>query len=298
MPKIKTTGKRVRENILAYILILPSLFFILIFTIMPVLKTLYMSFFKDNLSTRKALYTGISNYVELLGDEVFSKVMKNSVLYAAITVPVCLVLGFVFAVAVNRNYKGRGFTRTMLFYPTVIPMIAVANIWMFMFTPGFGTLDRFLSVFGIAETNWLGRPDTVFWAIVIIFIWKESGYLMIFYLAGLQNISQDYYSAALIDGASYWQKTRYITIPLLMPTALFVFVITMTNSFKAVDHLVVMTGGGPDNASNLLMYYIYETAFAFWDVGKASALTVVMFIVMLFTAVLQYKRMDKKIHYN
>ncbi len=176
-------------------------------------------------------------------------------------------------------------------------MIAIANIWLFIYTPDYGLLDKFIGVFGLTGYNWLGDPDWVMLSMIVMIIWKEAGFFMIFYLAGLQNLPREVYEAAEMEGASAFQAFRKITFPLLMPTTLFVMVIATTNSFKLVDHLYIMTKGGPNNASNLLLYHIYETAFSFWDMGKASVLTVVLLVILLVISVFNYAYLDKRIHY-
>ncbi|RYD05803.1 hypothetical protein N752_07885 [Desulforamulus aquiferis] len=155
-------------------------------------------------------------------------------------------------------------------------------------------MSRLLKCFGMQGLNWLGSQELVMWAMIVMIIWKEAGYFMIFYLAGLQSISQELYESAELDGASRWTVFWKITFPLLMPTTLFVMIIAVTNSFKLVDHLFIMTRGGPENASNLLLYYIYETAFTFWDKGMASTLTILLIFILLVLAAVQFFSLDKK----
>jgi sn-glycerol 3-phosphate transport system permease protein len=287
-----------RTNAFAWLLLLPSLLFLLLFTFYPIAKTIRLSFYQSDLATPAPLFAGLDNYVRLLGDEVFAKVMANNALFALGTVPTSIALGLVMALFANKAIRGTGFMRTAFFYPTLIPMIAVANIWLFIYTPQYGLLDRLMRSLDIGSVNWLGSPDYVMWAMIFMMIWKEAGYLMIFYLAGLQNIAPDLYESAQVDGVSRWTVFRKVTFPLLMPTTLFVSIVALTNAFKLVDHLFVMTKGGPNNASSLLLYYIYETAFGFWDQGMASTLTVVMIAVLLLFAALNFFGLDKKIHYH
>jgi sn-glycerol 3-phosphate transport system permease protein len=177
-------------------------------------------------------------------------------------------------------------------------MIAAANIWLFFYTPDYGLVDQVASLFGAGRTNWLGDPDKVLWAIVVMTVWKEAGFFMIFYLAALQQLSPDLREAADVEGTPRWYFFRRVTLPLLMPTTLFVLVNAVINSFKLVDHIVVMTKGGPDNASSLIPYYIYETAFSFWDIGYAAALTVVLLAILAGLALLQFGVLERRIHYR
>lgn len=287
-----------KVNMYAWLLLLPSLIFLLLFTFYPVIQTFILSFHQADLGSPEPFFNGIDNYKQMVEDEVFWKVLTNNIWFAIGTVPTSVALALGMALFANKALRGKSFIRTAYFYPTVVPMIAVANIWLFIYTPEYGALSHVMEWFGKDDMNWLGDQKNVMWAMIFMVIWKEAGYFMIFYLAGLQNISQELYESASMEGASSWAVFRRITFPLLMPTTMFVSIIAFTNSFKLVDHLVIMTKGGPDNASNLLLYYIYETAFSFWDQGMASALTIVMVVLLLLVAAFQFFGMDKKIHYN
>lgn len=177
-------------------------------------------------------------------------------------------------------------------------MIAVANIWLFFYTPDIGLLDQVSRVFGFGSHNWLGDPDTVLGCIITITIWKEAGFFMIFYLAALQTLPPELEEAAYLEGASRWYYFRRVMFPLLMPTTLFVLINAVINSFKLVDHLFILTKGGPDNASSLLLYYIYEVAFSFLDQAYASTLTVVLLVALALIAVGQFFFLDKRVHYQ
>jgi sn-glycerol 3-phosphate transport system permease protein len=184
------------------------------------------------------------------------------------------------------------------FTPTVLPMIAVANIWLFFYTPQYGLLEQVTQAFGFASHNWLGSPDTVLYAVMVVAVWKEAGFFMIFYLAALQGISPSLAEAAALEGASRWQYFWKVQFPLLMPTTIFVLVNALINAFRLVDHIVVMTRGGPDNASSLLLYYIYEIGFAYWDSSYAAALTVVLLGVLALVAIAKFRFLDKRTHYQ
>ncbi|MCR8631349.1 carbohydrate ABC transporter permease [Paenibacillus radicis (ex Xue et al. 2023)] len=287
-----------KTNIFAWLLLLPSLIFLFLFTFYPIAKTIRLSLYQADLATQVPLFIGLDNYSNLMDDAIFWKVMYNNFWFALGTVPTSIALAILMAIFANKALRGTGMVRTAFFYPTMIPMIAVANIWLFIYTPQYGLLSRVMKSFSAGDINWLGSPQMVMWAMVFMVIWKEAGYFMIFYLAGLQNISPDLYESAHVDGVGRWTVFRKITFPLLMPTTLFVTIVALTNSFKLVDHLMIMTKGGPNNASNLLLYYIYETAFSFWDQGVASTLTVVMIAVLLLFAALNFFGLDKKIHYH
>jgi sn-glycerol 3-phosphate transport system permease protein len=177
-------------------------------------------------------------------------------------------------------------------------MIAVANIWLFFYTPDIGLIDQIASLLGLSGHNWLGNPDTVLPAIMVMTIWKEAGFFMIFYLAAMQNIPPELQEASQLEGAGRWYYFRRVMFPLLMPTTLFVLINAVLNSFKLVDHLFILTKGGPDNASNLLLYYIFETAFSYFETHFAAALTVVLLVLLSIMALFQFFVLDKRVHYR
>ena len=202
------------------------------------------------------------------------------------------------ALWVNDRIAGRTLVRMAYFTPTVLPMIAVANIWLFFYTPQYGLLEQVLGLFGAAPRNWLGSKDTALSAVTVVAIWKEAGFFMIFYLAALQEISPSLAEAAALEGASRWTFFRRVQFPLLMPTTLFVLVNAVINAFRMVDHIVVMTRGGPDNATSLLLFHIYQVGFNFWDTAYAAALTVVLLVLLALAALVQYGFLERRIHYR
>jgi sn-glycerol 3-phosphate transport system permease protein len=287
-----------RNNSQAWLLLLPTFVFLALFTFYPLYKTFAASFYLKKLAVRVPQFTGWGNYLKLWEDDKFWKILGNTIVFVIGTVPVAMAIAMAMALFVNKAIRGGGLLRTFYFYPTVIPAIAIANIWLFIYTPKYGILNTILEWFHLPSVNWLGNVDTVLGATIVMAIWKEAGFLMVFYLAGLQNIPKDLYEAAEVDGGKPWTVFRMITFPLLMPSTLFIFIIATTGTFKLVDHLAVMTGGGPDNASNLLLYHIYETAFKFWDEGAAATLTVVLIVLLLVVSCIQFFGLDKKIHYS
>ncbi|MCH1624079.1 carbohydrate ABC transporter permease [Fredinandcohnia quinoae] len=286
------------KKLTPWILLLPSLIFLMLFTFYPIIKTVYLSFYNSEMGISEPFFVGFDNFSRMMKDEIFWKVLKNNILFAIGTVPLGVGLGLLMAILINRAIRWNGFVKTFFFYPVVIPIIAVANIWLFIYTPEYGMLNQLLSVFGIDSINVMGQTNTVLIGMIVMLVWKEAGFFMIFYLAGLQNVPKELYEASMIDGASGWYRFRKITFPLIMPTTLFVMIIAITNAFKLVDHLVVMTQGGPDNASNLLLYYIYENAFKFMDHGMAATLTLVMLVLLVIISSIQFFSVDRKIHYN
>jgi sn-glycerol 3-phosphate transport system permease protein len=288
---------RWRVNANAWLLLLPALVLLGAFTHYPILATLYHSFFSLGRSG-PAVFVGLENYRYMLDDDVFWQVLRNNLVFALATVPASIVLALVMAVWVDRKIAGRSFLRLAFFTPTVLPMIAVANIWLFFYTPDYGLLDQVLRFFGFAGRNWLGDPSTVMTCLIVMVVWKEAGFFMIFYLAALQTIPPELKEAASVEGAGRWYFFRRVTLPLLMPTTLFISINALINSFKLVDQLVIMTKGGPNNASSLLLYYIYEVAFNFWDTTYAATLTVTLIAILAAIAITKFVYLDRRIHYQ
>lgn len=289
---------RSRTSIHAWLLLSPALIMLFAFTHFPALITFWHSLFSTPRGRREAKFVGLDNYLFMLEDEIFWQVLWNNFWFALGTIPVSIGLAIVMALWVNGKIRGRGLLRMAFFTPTVLPLIAVANIWLFFYTPGFGLIDQIRGLFGLPSHNWLGDPDTVLGAVIVVAVWKEAGFFMIFYLAALQTISPTLAEAAALEGARPWYFFRRVTFPLLMPTTLFVMINAVINSFRLVDHIFVMTEGGPDNASSLLLYYIYENAFKFWDTAYGATLTVVLLLLLATLAVGQFLFFDRRVHYQ
>lgn len=290
--------KRSRAALYGSLLLLPAAVLLWLFTYQPILTTIIASLHSTPRGRRPARFVGLENYEAMIADPVFWKAISNNLVYALATIPSSIVLALGMALLVNADRRGRAFMRMAFFTPTVLPMVAVANIWLFIYAPDYGLVDKLLSLFGMGGNNLLGSPETALAAIIIITIWKEAGFFMIFYLAGLQQISPTLYEAARLEGASYWQTLWRVTIPLLMPTTLFISINAVIGAFRLVDHVVAMTKGGPDNATMLLLFYIYQTGFAFWDTSYAAALTVVLLAILAAIALFQFGYADKRIHYR
>lgn len=291
-------GKINQQWIYAWLLLLPAMVLLLGFTHLPAIETLIDSFFSTARGRRPSVFVGWENYQRLVEDEVFMRVLRNNAIYALITIPASIILAIAMALFVHTPRPGVGLLRMAYFTPTILPLIAVANIWIFFYLPNIGLIDQIRGLFGYSSQNWIGQPDSVLYTMIAVAVWKEAGFFMIFYLAALQAIPQPLREAANLEGASKWTFFRRVTLPLIMPTTLFVSVNAVINAFRLVDHIFVMTQGGPNNASNLLLYYIYDTAFAFWDTAYASTLTVVMLLILFLLAIGQFFFFDRKVHYK
>jgi len=287
-----------QHQVTGWLLLLPAMLLLIAFTHYPALATLWHSFFSTPKGGRPAVFVGIENYRLMADDPVFWQSLWNNLYFSLGTIPLSITLAIAMALWVNGRIAGRGFLRLAYFTPTVLPMIAVANIWLFFYTPQYGLLEQITGLFGLPSHNWLGSPSTALGALILVAIWKEAGFFMIFYLAALQQMSPVLAEAAALEGASRWQYFWRVLFPLLMPTTLFVLINALINSFRLVDHIIVMTRGGPDNASSLLLYYIYQVGFSYWDSSYAAALTSVLLAVLGATAIVKFRFLDRRTHYQ
>ena len=287
-----------RNAIHGWLLLLPALAFLALFTHWPVLGTIWDSFHATPRGGSPAPWVGLENYRVMLADEVFWQSLRNNLWYALGTIPVSIALAMLMALWVNSAMRGRTWLRMAFFTPTILPMIAVANIWLFFYTPQYGLLDQFLGLFGAGGRNWLGEPGTALACVIVVAIWKEAGFFMIFYLAALQSIPPSLAEAAALEGASRAYYFRRVVFPLLMPTTLFVMVNAVINSVRLVDHIFVMTKGGPNNATSLLLFHVYNVGFSFWDTAYAAALTIVLLAALAAVAIGQFVLLDRKVHYQ
>ena len=289
---------RLNIHLQGWLLALPAVVLLVTFTHVPAVATVIDSFFSTPQGKRPAAFIGLDQYRTMLADPVFWLAFWNNLLYALITVPLSIALALLMALWVNGGLKGRAALRLAFFTPTILPMVAAANIWLFFYTPDYGLLNQIIRLFGFASVNWLGNPATALPALMAVTVWKEAGFFMIFFLAALQQVPPVLYEAARMENASSWLVFRRITWPLLMPTTLFVAINALINAFRVVDQVIAMTGGGPNNATALLLFYIFQVAFSFWDSGYAAALSTVLLSTLGAVAFLQFFLLDRKIHYR
>lgn len=268
------------QGITPYLLVLPGFIFIAAFTIYPIFSVLLRSLMKQNLAQPQPIWTGLGNFRNVFSDPIFEKVLLNTLAYVVMVVPASVLLGLLFAMLVNRSTWLGTMLRTALFYPIVLPLVSVASVWLFILTPEYGLLSKITQVIGVGELAMLRSPDTALWALAIVGIWRQSGFYAIFLLAGLQGIDREVENAARLDGASTLKLTLDIRLPLLRPTMVFVLTLAIINALQTLDLVYVMTQGGPSNATNLMLFHIYETQFAFSNTGAASALSFI-FLVMI-----------------
>ena len=275
------------KRALPYLLILPTLVFVLMFTLLPATRTVIDSTYQPGRrASMPSEFVGIENYQDLFDDthhigSRFTRVLTNTLLFAAGTVIFSVPLALGMALLLNRQLRYMGFWRFAFFYPSLLPLLGAASIWAFLYSDSIGLFNRVLSTFGVDTVNWLGDPNRVLPSLIIFNIWKQSGYYMIFYLAGLQSIPKDIYEAARLDGANAWQQLLSITLPLLRRTTLFVLVVAFTFAFQTVEQLQAMNQGNPADRGNLLLYFIFQNIGERRNWGYINAMTVVLVAILL-----------------
>ena len=277
-----------KRNLWGFAFAVPALVFFAIFAIYPISRTFYLSFFEFSV-VDTPVYVGLENFRDLGGDQRFRTSLLNSFVYVFATYIPVTILALLLALALNTKIRGRGLLRTIYFVPVVMSWVVVSAIWKMIFHQQGLMNTMFLSPLGIAPKNWLRDPDWATHAIVIMSVWKEVGFFMVVFLAGLQNIPDDLHEAGKVDGGSNWQVFRFITMPLLKPTLLFVSVISMITGLQIFVPQWVMTQGGPSDSTLVMSLNIYETAFKFLQGGRAAAMSVVLFVIIGAITLVQFR---------
>ncbi len=276
--------KLFNENTQINIFVLPALTGTLIFIVIPVFFSFYLSFCRwDLLSDIK--FIGLKNYIELLSSPAFGLIIKNTFIFAVSTAVIAIIIPLVLAAVLNNKIRGTEFFKTAYFLPFITPMIVIAIAWEWIFDPNNGLLNYILK----ANINWLYDTKTAMLALIIVSAWKLIGYNMVIFLSGFSSLNPNLYEASKIDGANEIQTFFKITLPLLSPTIFFVLVITTISSFQVFDLIYLMTQGGPMNSTNVLVYWIYKNAFEFFNIGEASAGAYILFLIILLLTIVQWK---------
>ncbi len=281
-----------------YLYLLPTIIGLVLFTAGAVAVSFVMSFSQWDIITPPR-WVWIENYVHLWQSDIFWQVFGNTLYFVVLAVPLSVTCSLALALLVNTRLRGITFFRTAYFLPVVSSMIAVALVWSWIFNADYGLLNYLLRVlFGVRGPAWLDSTSWALPAMVIVTVWRGLGYSMVIFLAGLQNIPQDLYHAATIDGAGAWGRFRHVTLPMLSPTTFFVLVITFINSFQVFEQTYVLTKGGPANATLTLSYYIYQNAFQFFQMGKAAALSYVLFALVFAVTLMQFRIQKRWVFYG
>ncbi|MBW8349929.1 sugar ABC transporter permease [Bacillus sp. IITD106] len=287
---------RKHNNFWGYFFLTPQLIGLLAFSVIPLGFALVLSFMKwDGFGAKT--FVGLGNFIGQFQNPVFWKALWNTTLYTILTVPVGVALSLLLALALNR-IKGKELYRVFFFMPVVTSSVSIGVIWMWILNGDFGILNQFLGYIGIEGPQWLTDTRVVMISIAMLSIWWQVGYNMVIFLAGLQGVSNSYYEAAEIDGASKFQKFKHITLPLISPTTFFVSIMSIIGSFQVFDQAFVMTSGGPAKASYTLVYHVYETGFKNFKWGESSAVAMILFVIILIFTLIQFKVSKRWVHYE
>lgn len=291
-------SRRTRRDMFAFIgFTAPNFILLGVFVFWPIIYSLYLSFFKWNMISPRKTYLGFANYQNLFKDPVFWQVTRNTLILSLSTVVIKLALALILALQLNRKPKGGGIYRAIIFSPTFTTSVAVAMVWTWIFEPTFGLFRLVFRAFGAASPNWLYNVNWSLPAVIIVLIWSRLGYDMVLFLAGLKNISEEIYDAALVDGVNPLQNFIYITFPLLSPTTFFLTVTSFIGALKAFDIVSIMTDGGPMNSSNVFVLYLYQNAFQWFKTGYASAIAVILFTIIMVITLIQNRLSKRWVHY-
>jgi multiple sugar transport system permease protein len=297
--KAEKITKEKRENLTGILFVSPMLIGVSVLVLLPIFATFALSFadwsFITPLSQLK--WVGFDNFTRLFEDTVFLKSLRNNAIFV-LTVPICMAISLLIAVTIDRNVYLKGFFKVAFFMPYISSVVAIAVVWQVLFHPSQGPINQVLMSLGIENPPlWIADPNFALISIMIIQIWISIGFNMIIYLAGLQSIPRDLYEAADIDGANAWVKFRHITLPMISPTSFFLFITGIISTFKVFDLIAVLTKGGPMNSTSMIVWNLYDTAFVNLKIGYASAMAVVLFIVVFGITVFQWIGQKKWVNY-
>ena len=287
-------SREAKRSLVAYSFIAPNFIGFCVFTLIPMVYAFALAFMKWD-GSNPAKFAGISNFARLTSDTFFLAALRNTIIYCIGTVPLTLAASLALAILLNQKIKGRGIFRTLAFFPYIASLVAITAVWKMLFHPSKGPINNILySVFEVSQENlpqWF-TGGLVLFSMILFSVWKYMGYYMVIYLAGLQGISAELYEAADLDGASTWDKFKYVTWPQLGATTFFVVVMLTINCFKIYDIAILLAGGGSGElttSATVLVYYIYQKAFIDWDLGYSSAVSMVLFAIVLIVTIVQFR---------
>lgn len=295
MKRKKVRNKK--ENLAGLLFVLPALIPMVIFWIGPVLYSVGISFTDWDMISEQINFVGLYNYKSLIAQHDFTKVLWNTIVFALGTVVPSIVLGLLAALALNQVKKG-GLCRAIIFAPYITPMVAVSIVWSWIFEPRVGILNYLLGMFGIQGLQWTQSMDTAMFSVIIVTVWKQIGWTMIFYLGALKKVSPNLLEAAAIDGANSVKRFFSITIPMISPTTFFLLIMTTINSLQAYDQIQVLTQGGPAGSTRTLLYYYYQEAFESFNTGKASAEAVILVVLTAALSLIEKRVSNNSVYYG
>ena len=289
------TNKASYRQILLFIL-LPGIPFLL-FWILPLLSSVWLSFTNWDYISPSFDYVGIGNYTDLLTSSEFQQALKNTLIFAVASCVPILFFGFIFALMINRLKQTSKFLQGLMFVPWITPMIGMSIVWSWMFNPQVGPINAVLEMLGLPQPNWLTDSKVAIWAVIIVTVWKNIGWAMLFFSDGLSKIPMSLFDVADVEGTSWWKRIRYIIIPMVSPTTLFLLIIITLDSLQAYDQINVLTQGGPSGSTRTLLYYYYQLAFEQFNMGSATALAVLILVLSAILSFVSIRLTKKYVYY-
>lgn len=293
--KCKKRDWKYSGNVLLFVV--PALIPLVVFWIYPILRSLFISFTNWDYMSPTYDFVFLDNFISLFHDSRFYDALLNTLVFTVGTLIPTLAGGLLLALLLQKNFRGSGIYKFILFSPWITPTVAISIVWVWIFEPDTGIANAILNFFHLPGLEWIQSSDTALLAVIIVTVWKSIGYAMIFYLSALEKVPSELYEACGLDGARKWQRFRDITIPSISPTTFFLMIITMVNSLQAYDQIQILTQGGPSGSTRTLLYMYYQLGFEEFDMGQATAVAMVMIVLTVLLSAIQFRASKKWVHY-
>ena len=290
--------KKAIKTLKPYLFVAPALIVFIVFSIYPILNTIFLSFYEWDMISPTKEFVGIKNYQTLLRDVKFYQTLSNTFVYMLLTVGLGVILAIALALFLRKDTRINKFMQNLIFTPYIVSLASISFLWMWLMNNDFGLLNYLLSLVGVGPIDWLGNPKVALISLVIISVWKTLGYNTLIILSALQSIPKHLYEAASLDKATKRQTFFKITLPMISPTLFFLTIVSIIASFKVFETIQIITNGGPQNSTNTLVYSIYEYGFQFYKIGYASTIGVVLLVIISIFTIIYFKLLSKKVHYQ
>lgn len=295
--KINTSGTRFGKLLRVLFFTLPAMIPMAIFWIGPIMKSGFLSFTDWDYMTPDYNFVGVENYKDVLTSSHFWAAFKHTSVFAAGTIIPTLTIGLAIALLLSKEFRGKAIYRFLVFSPWVTPTVAISIVWSWIFNPKGGFANEFLAFLGLPKSQWISSSKTALLSVIIVTVWKSIGYSCIFYLTAIDKIPEERYEAAALDGAGFWAKLRYVTLPGVSPTTFFLTIITMLDALKAYDQIQILTQGGPAGSTRTLTYLFYHLGFEQFKMGQASAVAIIIVLITVALSFTQFKLSKKWVNY-
>ncbi|MFR2839756.1 MAG: carbohydrate ABC transporter permease [Zhenhengia sp.] len=290
--------KKAIKTLKPYLFVAPALIVFIVFSIYPILNTIFLSFYEWDMISPTKEFVGIKNYQTLFRDVKFYQTLSNTFVYMLLTVGLGVILSIALALFLRKDTRINKFMQNLIFTPYIVSLASISFLWMWLMNNDFGLLNYLLSLVGVGPIDWLGNPKVALISLVIISVWKTLGYNTLIILSALQSIPKHLYEAASLDKATKRQTFFKITLPMISPTLFFLTIVSIIASFKVFETIQIITNGGPQNSTNTLVYSIYEYGFQFYKIGYASTIGVVLLVIISIFTIIYFKLLSKKVHYQ